>query len=189
MKISILLPYKENFSPEYPGAVSIFLNSVVRKSKYNSKITVFGYTSFKKTYPNIRYKNIEISQKILGLGSQTSKYISNFISLENKNKSHIIEVHNRPIYIKLLENIDNKKILYFHNDPLTMNGSKSIIEREYLLDKCDRIIFNSNWSKNRFLTELDSIYIKSEKLLVVCQSANKQKVDINKKKTNYYICW
>jgi glycosyltransferase involved in cell wall biosynthesis len=182
MKISILLPYKENFSPEYPGAVSIFLNSVVRKSKYNSKITVFGYTSFKKTYPNIRYKNIEMSQKILGLGSQTSKYISNFISLENKNKSHIIEVHNRPIYIKLLENIDNKKILYFHNDPLTMNGSKSIIEREYLLDKCDRIIFNSNWSKNRFLTELDSIYIKSEKLLVVCQSANKQKVDINKKK-------
>ncbi len=26
MKISILLPYKENFSPEYPGAVSLFIN-------------------------------------------------------------------------------------------------------------------------------------------------------------------
>ena len=25
MKISILLPYKENFSPEYPGAVSLFV--------------------------------------------------------------------------------------------------------------------------------------------------------------------
>ena len=32
MKISILLPYKENFSPEYPGAVSIFLNSVIKKA-------------------------------------------------------------------------------------------------------------------------------------------------------------
>ena len=26
MKISILLPYKENYSPTYPGAVSIFVN-------------------------------------------------------------------------------------------------------------------------------------------------------------------
>ena len=25
MKISIFLPYKENFSPEYPGAVSLFV--------------------------------------------------------------------------------------------------------------------------------------------------------------------
>ena len=25
MKIAILLPYKENFSPEYPGAVSLFV--------------------------------------------------------------------------------------------------------------------------------------------------------------------
>jgi hypothetical protein len=29
MKISILLPYKENFSPEYPGAVSLFINEFI----------------------------------------------------------------------------------------------------------------------------------------------------------------
>ena len=28
MKISILLPYKENFSPSYPGAISIFLKAL-----------------------------------------------------------------------------------------------------------------------------------------------------------------
>ena len=65
MKISILLPYKENFSPEYPGAVSIFLNSVIKKSKYKKYITVYGNTTFKKTY-NIKYKNIDISKKVLG---------------------------------------------------------------------------------------------------------------------------
>ena len=48
MKISILLPYKENFSPEYPGAVSIFLNAVTLKSKFKRLITVYGNTSFKK---------------------------------------------------------------------------------------------------------------------------------------------
>ena len=50
MKISILLPYKENFSPEYPGAVSIFLNSVIKRSKYKKYITVYGSTSFKNKY-------------------------------------------------------------------------------------------------------------------------------------------
>ena len=81
MKISILLPYKENFSPEYPGAVSIFLKSVTYYSTYKKNITVYGNTSFKKKY-NIRYQNIEISNKILGLGSQTNKYIANFIWAE-----------------------------------------------------------------------------------------------------------
>ena len=37
MKISILLPYKENFSPEYPGAVSIFVNDTIKVSKYRKK--------------------------------------------------------------------------------------------------------------------------------------------------------
>ena len=34
MKIGILLPYKENFSPEYPGAVSLFVNETCLNSKY-----------------------------------------------------------------------------------------------------------------------------------------------------------
>ena len=33
MKISILLPYKENFTPTYPGAVSLFVNDTVKISK------------------------------------------------------------------------------------------------------------------------------------------------------------
>ena len=34
MKISILLPYKENFSPEYPGAVSLFVYETTKISKF-----------------------------------------------------------------------------------------------------------------------------------------------------------
>ena len=130
MKISILLPYKENFSPIYPGAVSIFLNSVIKKSKYKKNITVYGNTEFKEIY-NIKYKNIDIPKKILGLGSQTSKYINNFIKLENKRPSDIIEIHNRPIYAQLLPINKSKKVLYFHNDPLSMAGSKTILEHKF----------------------------------------------------------
>ena len=180
MKISILLPYKENFSPSYPGAVSIFLNSVIKLSKYKKYITVYGSTNFTKTY-NIKYVNIEIPKKILGLGSQTSNYIKKFTELEKKFPSNIVEVHNRPLYIQLLPN-DVKKVLFFHNDPLSMNGSKNNTERLFLIDKCSRIIFNSEWSKKRFLTGLNNIYKKSKKLIVVQQSTSKQKIDLNKKK-------
>ena len=48
MKISILLPYKENFSPEYPGAVSLFVYETSKISKYKKNITVFGNTNYKK---------------------------------------------------------------------------------------------------------------------------------------------
>ena len=182
MKISILLPYKENFSPNYPGAVSIFLNSVIRKSKFKNNITVFGNTDFKEKYKNIRYININISNKILRLGSQTSKYINEFIKLESKNKSEIIEIHNRPTYIDLLPDYIINKVLYFHNDPLSMSGSKLSTERLNLLNKCTRIIFNSEWSKRRFLTGLDQIYVKSQKLLVIQQSTQKLKINLKKKK-------
>ena len=181
MKISILLPYKENFSPEYPGAVSIFLNSVIKKSKYKNFITVFGNTEYKKKY-NIKYKNIDLSKKLLGFGSQTSAYIRNFVKIENKRPSDIIEIHNRPAYVQLLPENQSKIVLYFHNDPLSMNGSKSISERIDLITKCEKIVFNSQWSKERFLTKLNEIYIKSQKLIVIKQSADKQKVNLKKKK-------
>ena len=34
MKISILLPYKENYSPTYPGAVSLYVHSTTKISQY-----------------------------------------------------------------------------------------------------------------------------------------------------------
>ncbi len=181
MKISILLPYKENFSPAYPGAVSIFLNAVTKISKYKKNITVYGSTNFKEKF-SIKYVNIEIPKKILGIGSQTNNYIKKFIELENKNHSTVIEVHNRPLYVQLLVENKAKKILYFHNDPLTMNGSKDKKERLLLLNQCSKIIFNSEWSKKRFLSGLSEIYKKSEKLIVVQQSTEKQKINIKNKK-------
>ena len=50
MKISILLPYKENFSPDYPGAVSLFVYETSLISKYKNNITVFGNTEYSRKF-------------------------------------------------------------------------------------------------------------------------------------------
>ena len=150
MKISILLPYKENFSPDYPGAVSLFVYETSRISKYRKDITIFGNTNYKKKF-NLKYINIDIKKNLFT--SQTKNYVSNFIEVEKNIKSSIIEVHNRPSYIHILnEKLKNRVLtLYFHNDPLSMDGSKTINQRKKLLKTCYKIIFNSAWSKRDFL--------------------------------------
>jgi glycosyltransferase involved in cell wall biosynthesis len=181
LKISILLPLKENFSPTYPGAVSLFINDTLKISKYKKNCIVYGHTNFKKKF-NLKYKNIKISKNIFK--SQNKSYVEEFVKLEKKINSDLIELHNRPIYLKYLTRlIQNKNyILYFHNDPQTMSGSKTISERIFLLKNCFKIIFNSNWSKRKFLENMKSDYINSEKLVVINQSAKKNKVNINSKK-------
>jgi glycosyltransferase involved in cell wall biosynthesis len=184
MKISILLPYKENFSPLYPGAVSLFINETTKLSRYKKNITVFGSTNYKKIF-FINYQNIHLSERFMG--SQTKLYIKKFIEFEKKKPSDLIEIHNRPIYLKYLsQSLNNRTYsLFFHNDPLSMEGSKSVTDRNFLLKNSYRIIFNSVWSKNRFLEGLDNNFINSEKLNVFYQSAKKENLSVLKKKKNW----
>ena len=67
----------------------------------------------------------------------------------------IIEIHNRPlVFTYLKKNIDKKFILYFHNDPISMKGSKTVSERINLLNNVDKIIFVSKWTQNRFFKDI-----------------------------------
>ena len=50
MTISILLPYKENYSPQYAGAVSLFVKDITKVSSYKKNIMIFGNTYLKKNY-------------------------------------------------------------------------------------------------------------------------------------------
>ena len=61
MKISILLPYKENFSEKYAGAVSLFVKDTVKNSKYFDTTYVFGNTNYKKTFLK-NYINVDLKK-------------------------------------------------------------------------------------------------------------------------------
>ena len=134
MKISILLPYKENYSPSYPGAVSLFVDATSRVSKYKNNITIFGNTEFEKKLYG-KYKNIELIKNNI-LKSQSTIYVNKFIELQKNIPSDVIEIHNRPNYISKIRTLNKKIVLYFHNDPITMLGSKDIKQRINLLNDC-----------------------------------------------------
>ena len=119
MKISILLPYKENFSPTYAGAVSLFIKDTTKISKFKKFITIYGNTKLKKIY-NLNYKNIKLKTDLIQ--SSSKFYIEEFLKFESENPSDIIEIHNRPAYVSpIVKQINGRVVLYFHNDPLSMS--------------------------------------------------------------------
>ncbi len=185
-KISILLPYKENFSPRYAGAVSLLVNDTVLSSKYKKNTTVYGSTDFKeKFYAN--YKNISFNKYFFE--SSNIKYAQHFLDLDKKNKSDIIEVHNRPAVFNFLVNKVNKNkkiILYFHNDPLSLRGSITKNQRINILEKAAAVIFVSEWTKKRFFKNLD-MSINNEKVFVVYPSVNKKKFNKKKEKLILFV--
>ena len=179
MKISVLLPYKENFSDKYAGAVSLFVKDTIKNSKYFKSTYIFGYTTYKKPF----LKNyININLKKIFLQSASKLYVNKFLNEEKKINSRIIEIHNRPNYIKYLGNLDKKIILYFHNDPLSMTGSISKKDRLFLLNKLDKIIFNSAWSQKRFFIGIENEKLLSQKTSVCFQSTSKTNIDFKNKK-------
>ena len=179
MKISVLLPYKENFSPNYAGAVSLFVKDTVLNSKYFKSTHIFGSMSYKKAFLK-NYVNIDLNKNILQ--SSSKNYIKKFLEKEKKINSDIIEIHNRPNYIRYFNNIPNKKIiLYFHNDPLSMNGSITVKDRLYLLNNIDKILFNSKWSQKRFFIDIENDELLKQKTSVCYQSTSKTKIDFKKK--------
>ena len=179
MKIAILLPYKENFSVNYAGAVSLFVKDVVKNSKYFKTSYVFGNMEYKKPFLN-NYINLPLKKKFFESSSKI--YINEFIKKEKNINSDIIEIHNRPNYVKFIQKLNKKLILYFHNDPLSMTGSKNVKDRIFLLNNIDKILFNSKWSQERFFIGLKNEKLLKQKTSVCYQSTSRKKINFKKKK-------
>ena len=178
MKISILLPFKENYSSKYAGAVSLYVNESTRISKYKKNITIYGNTNLKNKFKN--YFNLKLKEK--KFTSKNFNYVKKFSEIEKKNKSDIIEIHNRPIYLKYLieQKVSTNFVIFFHNDPLTIKGSENVQERIFLLENCTYIVFISNWLKKQFFKGIsDKKY--EYKILIIPHSAKKNIVNFSKK--------
>ncbi len=180
MNISILLPFKENYSKEIAGAVSLFVKDTIKVSSYKNSTTVFGSTSYKKILDK-NYINLKPKKKFLQ--STNKEYVKSFLKHPIVEDTEILEIHNRPNYIKQIKENYNKKIfLYFHNDPLSMNGSRTEDERSYLIKNVDKLIFNSKWSRDRFFLKSSFKDLMINKSVICYQSASKVNVNVKSKK-------
>ena len=156
-KIAILLPFKDNFTNSKAGSASIWVKDFNKKSIYKNQIAIFGNTD--DSYDLIDNKNyINLSLRKFIVGSKNILYVKEFIKYHLKHKFDLIEIHNRPSYVHQIikSKVNANLVLIFHNNPLTLGGSRSLKERKVLLNRCDNLIFVSYWVKEKFFEGFES---------------------------------
>ena len=172
-KIATILPYKESYTFEKASAVSLWVSEFFKSSVFRKYNVIFGNTLPGK-YLTKNYKNIYLDSLKFKFKSTSNEYIEKLISELTKKKFDIIEIHNRPLILfRLMKKVSSKYIMYYHNDPLTMSGSKSISERKEILKKVEKLIFISKWVKDRFFKGLDSNHLN--KTQIIYHSIEKRK--------------
>ena len=173
INIATILPYKENYSLEKASAASLWVSEFFKNSKFRNNNYIYGNTN-SKNYLTKNYTNINLKSLKSKFQSTTNEYSYKLIKEINNKKINLIEIHNRPLILfNLVKQIQNRFIFYFHNDPLSMKGSKTIEERLFILKNVEKIIFVSEWVKKRFFLNLDlKLSTKTE---IVYPSVNKQK--------------
>ena len=184
LKIATILPYKENYSADKASAASLWVAEFYRKSKFKKSNFIYGHTKSKKFLTD-NYININLKNTKSKLKSTTNEYANKLIKeLNNKNFS-IVEIHNRPQLLSKISNkVKSRFIFYFHNDPISMKGSKTRKERLNILKSVEKLVFVSNWVKERFFVDIDQkLETKTE---IVYPSVNKQRI-VNKQKNIIFV--
>ncbi len=167
-KIFIILPYKESLDPKKSGAVSIYVKDSLKYSKFKKQINIISSDNFNDS-KIFRNKN----------------YINEFCKKYKNKEISLIEIHNRPEYVKILKKKFplTKIILTYHNDPLKLRGSYLKEEREELLKICEKIIFISKWIQNRFFLETNS-NIRNNNEVIYHGIAKKNNINVKNKNKN-----
>jgi len=174
LKIATILPYKENYSVENASAASLWVSEFFKNSKFKSNNYIYGSTK-SKNFLTHNYINIKLNSINSRFKSSTNEYSQKLIKEIDNTEFDIVEVHNRPLLLlNLVNKINSSFIFYFHNDPLSMNGSKKISERLLILNICEKIIFVSEWVRNRFFLDIDKKL--STKTQVIYPSVNPQTI-------------
>ena len=166
--IFIILPFKESLDPSKSGAVSIYIKDLLKYSKYKNKIKIISSNDFSNS-KLFRNKN----------------YIMQFCKKFKDQNISIIEIHNRPEYVKILKKYfpNTKIILTYHNDPLNLRGSILPSEREYISQNCEKIVFISKWIRKRFFIQI-STNIRNNIDLIYHGILKKKYINLDKKKKN-----
>ena len=164
--IFIILPYKESLDLKKAGAVSIYVKDSLKYSKFKKRINIISSDDFSNS-------------KLF----RNKTYINKFCRKYKNNKISIIEIHNRPEYVPIInKNFPHTKIvLTYHNDPQNLRGSINSDEREKLLEICTEVVFISNWIKRRFFENVKT-NINNNNRIIYHGTTKKKNINQSKKR-------
>jgi len=152
--ISVLLPYKENYNEDDAGSASLWVKDFYENSRLKKITNIYGFNSKSKPLS----KNfVNLKKKFPFFTIKKNIYYAKIFLTTICTSTKVIEIHNRPEIFHFIkkQNLNYRLILVFHNNPLSIRGSKKISERQEILNKCDSIIFVSKWVQSKFFEGLN----------------------------------
>lgn len=184
-----ILPYQDAFSASSYGAVSLCVEEWLRYSDYQTASQVLGLAC-KDVLNTAVFHPIAYHKQFFE--GNTQAYAKACIENLLPDHHYLIEIHNRPKMVAHLAGPSAWSIcLFFHNDPLSMGGAKSIEDRMRLIAQCEHIFFNSYYTYRRFLSGLKLVPEVRAKLSVQYQGVDFHAMDrepvVEKKKQLVFV--
>jgi glycosyltransferase involved in cell wall biosynthesis len=146
-RIGVVLPSRESFTLKKSGAVALCAQDFARFSRYADRIEILGAGPCE--YEDVRYRRLDGWRR--WWRRERDAYARAVAAVAADYA--LLEVQNRPYLLASLRRRAPgvKFALHLHNDPRTMDGSRSIGERERLLAICDAVYCVSEFIRGRFL--------------------------------------
>jgi glycosyltransferase involved in cell wall biosynthesis len=150
-RIGIVLPPREAFGLRRSGAVALCVRDFARYSRFADGIDILGAGVCE--YPDVRYRQLMGWRR--WWRRDRDAYAAAVVAAAAGYA--MLEIHNRPYLVAAIRRglPDAKLTLHLHNDPQTMDGSRSSNERQLLLDSCDAIYCVSDFIRGRFLEAVE----------------------------------
>jgi UDP-glucose:(glucosyl)LPS alpha-1,2-glucosyltransferase len=147
VRIGAVLPPRETFGLRKSGAVALCVRDFARYSRFAAGIDILGAGVCE--YPDVRYRQLKGWRR--WWRRDRDAYAAAVVAAAADYA--MLEIHNRPYLIAAIRRglPDTKLTLHLHNDPQTMDGSRSSNERQLLLYSCDAIYCVSDFIRRRFL--------------------------------------
>jgi glycosyltransferase involved in cell wall biosynthesis len=155
-RIDILLPSKESFGPKNAGAISGVVLDLIEESRTSDCFRVVG-SEVGTPFAGAMFKGLQPRHGWLH-GSNIGLAAAYLHDLRLSGSPDLVEVHSRchvASYLKK-KRPDLKVVLYLHNDPRDMKGSRSTAERRRLLREMAAVICVSDYIRDCFLDGIDS---------------------------------
>jgi len=155
LKVDILLPVKERFTPKNAGAISGVVRDLVMASRSGTQFTIFGHP-VERPFDDVAFTGLAPRRRWLH-GRNIGFAASYLDSLQNRLTPDLVEVHSRgqvAAYL-LKKRPDLRVLLYFHNDPREMLGTQTAAERTALLARLAGVICVSDYIRSCYLDGLD----------------------------------
>lgn len=142
-----VLPPKEGFSPDCVGAVGLLVRRLAQPEDL-----IVGRALNSLPFTGLHY--LENSKNWTSVFMKNKAYAYGVACLVKKYRPSLIEIHNRPdIALYIAKKFPQISVsLTLHNNPLSMRGLKTKVERQRFLQKV-HVVAVSEWVRGCFLSD------------------------------------